>query len=204
MTLWYFDVKGAAPNSHWQMGMYAQSDALNDSGAWNSWQAWCFTFFVNGVTHAFGFLSFMTPSQTTQTLDQYAVNELTDRKTKLNSIAFANVGTSANTTSLPGQVSILTLLTPAVRGSRKVGRLYLPPTSQGLYGSTVASNIANETADFMKDGFTAWGVNLLYPVIRDRKNHTHVRATTLWVSNIPAIHKTRVVELQPGYAPRTW
>ena len=204
MTLYYTDVRGLGPNNlNWQMGMYSESDTLNATGAFNAWTAFLTSFFISGTIHAFGYYTLMAPSQITTLATLYIVDEATDRKAVSKQAAFAGTGTSTNTVSYSAQICILALLRPVPQPANVVGRLYLPPTSQGLYGSTIGSTLANEILDFLQDAFSDFTSNNLHPVVRNRSQHTSTRVGSYSISSIPAVHKSRVVPLRPTYFQRT-
>lgn len=190
-SLFYLKVVGHQPNVDWEMGMYAVSDTLSPVGAFLTWQSWCYTFFVFGPTHEFGYIAKMTSQQFTGSVDLYTVDPITDRKTKYDSADFYHLGTSGGS-ALPGQVAPLVLMRPAELGRHRTGRMYLPAgSSEELQDGYMWSVVQHQVRDFLTDAFAVFAANNLHAVIRNRDTHSHVLVASASLSNRFAVVHSR-------------
>jgi hypothetical protein len=197
MSLYYCKVRGHSPATAWEMGLYMASDTLSAVGAFNTFSAWCQSFFNAGSLHAFGFTKYQTSSQGADWIDVYTVDELTDRKTRYREAVFSTSGTSA-IASLPPQCSILALIRPAITSLRAIGRLYMPPFSANAISAGALSGAAQgEITDFLHDAFAWLPLNGAQVVIRNRKDHISTPATTCALSATIATHRSRITPVRP-------
>lgn len=196
-NLWYGKIRGHSPGTAWETGFYFQSDTLSDTGAFNTFDAFAANLFITGTIHAFGYQKYQTNSQGADWVDLYSVNPLTDRKTRLREAVFSSTGTSA-IASLPPQNAPVIFLYASATTHRSTGRIYLPPFSgNALSAGSLSSTAQQEIADFLKDGFAQFTVNLAVPVIRNRKAHTSTPVVRFGVSGTVATHRSRITPVRP-------
>lgn len=169
---YYLDVRGSSAHTTWQTGMYAKTSTLAPLGVALTWQATQNQLFVTGSIRADGYQTFMaTNSAVTQT-NVYQVDELTDRKVRVDSRATPITGTRATTIQFPPWVAPMVILRPAITRNRGAARMYLPVMGQGIVADRIDTTAQSKIRDWMLQALRYMSSHDLVPLVRNRLTHT--------------------------------